>query len=286
MPVSKRFDLTEPSHDLFRHATLHDDTVQQSFCYDIVNKRLFVAQRQNSTDWVNGQLCVTELDFDGNYRGYMHLNGFGHGVSIAAQPVGSTTYLWTEVDIDAESERGVRLARFAWQSGKTLSNTSSALTKHKPVPEGTAMTAAIDPVFNRMAVRYAVAGGGHRYAIFNLAEVAAGNYANRLADFAQPPGPGVSFQGYTLYGSYVYQLRGQSYDEAPEGNTHVSSVDVNTGAEVQSFRTGAGSTLTFREPEGMAVYRTSAGEVRLFLGFASGAAGDRRSNLFYKNVLV
>ncbi|KAK4137501.1 hypothetical protein BT67DRAFT_438761 [Trichocladium antarcticum] len=50
--------------------------------------------------------------------------------------------------------------------------------------------------------------------------------------------------------------------------------------------TSAGKTLTFREPEGMAVYRTAAGQVRLFLGIGSGTAGDRRSNLFYKNVLV
>jgi hypothetical protein len=35
-----------------------------------------------------------------------------------------------------------------------------------------------------------------------------------------------------------------------------------------------------------AVYRTTAGETRLFLGFASGDSGDRRANLFYKNALT
>ena len=50
--------------------------------------------------------------------------------------------------------------------------------------------------------------------------------------------------------------------------------------------TNAGGSLDYREPEGMAVYRTVAGETRLFLGFASGAAGARRANIFYKNVLV
>jgi hypothetical protein len=35
----------------------------------------------------------------------------------------------------------------------------------------------------------------------------------------------------------------------------------------------AGGTRTFREPEGMGAYRTTAGETRLFLGFASGVTG-------------
>jgi hypothetical protein len=59
---------------------------------------------------------------------------------------------------------------------------------------------------------------------------------------------------------------------------------MNTGKVVQGpTLTKAGSTLEYREPEGLAIYKTAAGEVRLFLGFASGVAGDRRSNLFYKN---
>jgi hypothetical protein len=70
-------------------------------------------------------------------------------------------------------------------------------------------------------------------------------------------------------------------------NSEVTSVNMNTGAVVQGpTLTKAGSTLSFREPEGLAIYKTVAGEVRLFLGFASGKAGDRRSNLFYKNVLI
>ncbi len=41
-----------------------------------------------------------------------------------------------------------------------------------------------------------------------------------------------------------------------------------------------------REPEGLAIYRTAAGEARLFIGFATGVEGDRRSSIFYKNALV
>jgi hypothetical protein len=49
------------------------------------------------------------------------------------------------------------------------------------------------------------------------------------------------------------------------------------------------STLVFREPEGMAIYRTTAGETRLFLGFGSRSSiddVDRYANIFSKNVLV
>ncbi|WP_423832557.1 hypothetical protein [Streptomyces manipurensis] len=50
--------------------------------------------------------------------------------------------------------------------------------------------------------------------------------------------------------------------------------------------TKAGSTLHHREPEGLAIYRTDGGEPRLFIGFATGQEGDRRSSIFYKNALV
>ncbi|WP_420082061.1 hypothetical protein ACN6AT_34130 [Streptomyces sp. JL4002] len=50
--------------------------------------------------------------------------------------------------------------------------------------------------------------------------------------------------------------------------------------------TKAGSTLHHREPEDLAIYRTDGGEPRLFIGFATGQEGDRRSSIFYKNALV
>jgi hypothetical protein len=65
----------------------------------------------------------------------------------------------------------------------------------------------------------------------------------------------------------------------------VNCVSLN-GGPLTRVPTNAGGSLVFREPEGMAVYRTVAGEPRLFLGFASGEEGDRRCDAFYKNVLV
>jgi len=121
--------------------------------------------------------------------------------------------------------------------------------------------------------------------VYAIADVHAGSY-NPLADIAQPPGLG-TFQGYAVYGEYLYLLDGEAYSSSnpPPGNAHVSSVSLNGGAFTR-VPTNAGGSLTYREPEGMAVYQTVAGEVRLFLGFASGASGARRADIFYKNALV
>jgi hypothetical protein len=131
-------------------------------------------------------------------------------------------------------------------------------------------------------------------AVWDLDNAVSGNFSSPLVDWKIPnvkddlgAMTGVN-QGYAVYGRYLYLLTGESY-EASGGklNSQVLSMDLNTGELVQGpVLTKAGSTLEFREPEGLAIYKTKDGEARLFLGFASGVAGDRRSNLFYKNVLV
>ncbi|KAK9343371.1 hypothetical protein V1522DRAFT_431718 [Lipomyces starkeyi] len=272
VPSSQRFDLSEPSHDLFRSKSLHDVTVQQSFAFDTFNRRLFVAQRRDGSSDTTGDLCITQLDFDGNYVGYMYLMGFGHGVAFGAQSVGSSTHLWTEVDAKS-SGYGRHLARFKFTS-------VSGATEH---------TCSIDPVYNNLIVRYSLSDGKH-IAVYNLADASSGDFSSPLADFKQPSldSRSPTFQGYTAYGQYLYVITGTSYDlTGGEVNSQVTSINMNTGAITEGpVLTRAGSTLTYREPEGLAIYQTAAGEVRLFLGFASGNVGDRRSNLFYKNGLV
>lgn len=284
----KRFDLPKPSYDLFRHKKLKDKTVMQSLGFDARNKRLFVAQLKNgSASDKNGDLAISQLDFAGNLKGYMYLKGFGHGVSIGVEPSGTSTYLWAEVDPTGASARGTQLARFKFTSGKTLTNKSSALTKYKPVAGSEGVTASIDPVNNRLAMRYKK--GSWRVTVFNLADVKAKKYGNPVADIAQPSQNGETFQGYAVYGRYLYTAYGNAYGKTnpSPGNTKLSTIDLSTGKRVAGPTfSKAGATLTYREPEGLGIFRTGSGEVRLFLGFASGAEGDRRSNLFYKNVLI
>ncbi|KAJ5774114.1 hypothetical protein N7457_009010 [Penicillium paradoxum] len=288
IPTSKRFDLSEPSYDLWRGKSLHDVTIQQGFGFDNTNRRLFVSQRRDGASGTSGDLCITQLDFDGNYVGYMHLTGFGHGVAFGVQAVGSATYLWTEVEANSNGY-GKKLARFKFSSGTTLSSSSSSLKKYAPISGATEYTCSTDPVNNRLIVRHHHSDGKH-ISVFDLDKATAGDFSSPLASFKQPSMNTASsvLQGYAAFGQYIYFLYGESYD-ATGGvvNSDLTAVNMNTGSVVQGpTKTKAGSTLVFREPEGLAIYKTAGGEVRLFLGFASGKAGDRRSNLFYKNALI
>jgi hypothetical protein len=290
VPQSAYFKLNEPSHDLFRHKTLRDDTVQQSFAFDQKNRRLFVAQRKNGTPSEDGDLCITELDFSGNYVGHMYVLGAGHGVAIGAEPVGSNTYLWTEANCKGNGY-GERLARFPWSKGKTIDvgSSSNAATKFKPFPDSTNIICSINGLDQSLVCRYSCSEG-KCLAAFDINKANKGDFSNPLYDVPQPALKGRSdvFQGYVAYGSYIYILSGTSNDvNGGKIDSEITSVDVNTGKIHQGpVYTEAGKSLVFREPEGMGLYTTAAGQPRLFLGFASGKAGDRRCNLFYKNVLV
>ncbi len=284
VPASDRFDLTQPSYDLFRGAMLHESHhVMQGFTFDNVNRRLFVAQLRNGTS--GDDLCVNQLAFDGTLVGSMYLDGAGHGVSIGCEPVGTASYLWMECDSDAtdDSGRGTALARFKFVTGGT-----PAVTKF--LTGSSTISCATDPVNNRLLVRRSESGSMH-YSLYGLTDAAAGNFGSPLAHVAQPVlGDGsVTFQGYSVYGQYLYTLDGTGHADAADIDSYVSCVDLNTGAVVSRALTRAGQSLVYREPEGMAVYRTAAGETRLFLGFGSRSSLDninRYANIFYKDVLI
>jgi len=283
VPTSARFDLAAPSYQLFRMKPLHESHhVMQSFAFDNVNRRLFVAQLQNGSS--GDDLCISRLSFDGTLLGHMHLDGAGHGVSIGVEPVGSASYLWVECDSNSSGDtgRGTALARFKFVDGGTPS-------VQKFLTGSTAITCATDPVNRRLAVRRSEGGTMH-YSIYDLADAAKGNFDNRLAHFAEPStvDTGVTFQGYTLFGAYIYTMDGTVQPDASTINSHVTCIDVNTGDVVSWALTEAGRSLVYREPEGLAIYRTVAGETRLFLGFGSRTSKDslnRYASLYYKNVL-
>lgn len=286
---SERFELSEPSHDLFRHVKLHDTNVQQSFAFDNVNRRLFFAQRRDGSEPDAGDLTITEVDFDGNYVGYMYLKGFGHGVSFAAEPSGKSTYLWTEIDAGS-SGYGTKLTRFKFSSGTSLSSKSEDLPRIDPISDATLYTCSLDPVHEIFVIRYKLKDGSHSFAAYKFDDVKEYDFSNPVASFKQPDidFKAERFQGYAPYGQYLYLLTGDSYSESGDVvNSEVTSIDMNTGKVAEGpVITKAGSTLTFREAEGMAVYQKADGEIRLFLGFATGEAGDRRSSVFFKNSLT
>ncbi|MER5570458.1 teichoic acid biosynthesis protein C [Streptomyces goshikiensis] len=285
--TTKRFALSEPSYDLFRSKNTHGARVQQSFAFDWQNKYLFVATKRSGSSESDGDLCINKMDFDGNYLSYMHLDGFGHGVAFAALPDGSDTELWIEC---ATNKRGygTALAPITYTPNTTLASPAGAAA-YRPISGADEYTCSVDPVYQRMIVRYNTSSG-KRVAVYPLSAFTTRNFGTPLVDFKQPTISGTA-QGYTLYGSYMYYVTGDGYpgDGTPsgDGNTYLTSIDINTGAVKEGpVLTKAGSTLQYREPEGLAVYRTDSGEARLFIGFATGDPGDRRSSIFYKKDLV
>lgn len=306
--ASQRFDLTDGSDELFREIWLQEDRVLQSFAFDNTNKHVYTAQliqagRQlpgetrsytGTERSAQGDLCVTRLDWGGNVIGRMYLLGFGHGVSIAAEPSGNSAYLWTEVEAGAPDSSGAsfgaRIARFKFANGAVLRNDSAALTKFTPVAGSTNTTVAIDPANNRIAHRYRLSGTW-RYSLYDLAQFKAGTFTP-LATVTQPTGLG-TFQGYTSFGQYLYLLDGNPHSEtnpAP-GNTYHTIVDWNTGSKVDRRLTGAGTSLAYREPEGLAIQipdRATPTAARLVTGFASGSSSSapKQASFYYKDKLI
>lgn len=286
------FDLTAPSHDLFVHKKLyHVSRVMQSLAFDNKNRRLFVAQLQPNTKRdadAHGDLCINQLDFHGRWLGHMHVNDCGHGVSFGVEPSGSTSMLWIEGDVKKDSQGhgwGTTLIRVPYAKGRTISS-RDVVPKYRPVIGADHITCATDPYNNRMVVRYLYKGAFH-YGLYNTAAVLASGTSGEppvsLYPHIKQPGGLGTFQGYTVFGDYLYLLDG----DHGKKNAHVSSVSLRTGKSFVRKPTHAGEKRLKhnREPEGLAIYVTRGGTPRLFLGFASGYANGhgRVANVFYKN---
>jgi hypothetical protein len=287
VPGSKRFDLSKPSYDVFRKALLHEKHhAMQGMAFDTENGHLFISQVRDGSS--GDDLCINRLDGSGRVTGTMHLDNAGHGVSIGVEPNGKDSFVWVECDSDANDDggRGTALARFKFVDGEAPSGVRKFFTGSKTV------TCATDPVNKRILVRRKESGSfTYRLYDFDSMDVENGTFTDELARIEQPRlGDGsVTFQGYAVFGSYLYTLDGEGHADPADIDSFVTATDLNTGKVVQRSLTKAGKSLVFREPEGMAVTRTSGGEVRLCLGFASRTSVgdiDRYANVFHKNVLV
>lgn len=275
----KSFDLSAQARTLYTGARLSSATVQQSFTFEPLRGRLFVAQLLAGSAGTAGDLRVTEMDEQGRVLGWMTLLGYGHAVSFGARRARHGGIdLWIEGEANGNGY-GTVLKQVPWQHEAVMERNDSRTTIHRPVPEALEYTCAIDHRHGRMAVRYHT-DEGKRLAILPLREVFEGRVPDRIADFAQPAGLG-TFQGYALDGDDLYTLDGNSYsDENPyPGNTYLSRIDCRTGELVERVHSLTADSLDFREPEGLAI--GPHGRPRLYLGFASGETGDRRSNLYF-----
>lgn len=283
--VDHRFDLDVPAvRWLWGKGSLHESTVLQSFAFDEAHKHLYVLQvTRGGID--SGDLCLNKLDYEGKSLGHMYLRGFGHGVSMGVQNADDgTVWIWTEADSEGGYGQGV--TRFRFTDGAT--RTGEDVKIRKPIPKSANNQPSVCMASKRIAVRYRL-DNKPRYRVWDLDAFVARDYDDPIADIAQSgvhPDPKIPFQGYALYGDHLYQLAGTAYDDttnpfSKKGNAYLSSLDIRSGKLVEQRRTEAGYSLTHREPEGVAI-RHSLKVPRLCLGLASGGAGARRFNIYYK----
>ncbi|GGD73094.1 phage baseplate protein [Paenibacillus nasutitermitis] len=307
IPVSKKFDLSDTDKTVITGKVLADPTLQQGFAFDNTNNHIYMVQITNAGQKlgtetrtygsaersIKGDLTVTKLSADGTILGKMYLIGFGHGVSIGVEPVDTTAYLWTEVDAVADKSEpnngfGTKIARFPFVDNQVLVNTDPSITKYTPVAGADRTTLNIDMANGLLIMRYRLNGTLFHYSAFNLAEVKDGTY-KPLATVDQPKGLGV-FQGFASYGSYLYLLDGTAYNlnTNPTGNTYITTVDLNTGLQVDRAMMNTEKSMLFREPEGMAIQIVGT-TARLCFGFGSYRTSmdtRKHANIFYKDALI
>ncbi|MGW7295663.1 phage baseplate protein [Streptomyces xiamenensis] len=294
------FNLSVAAERWIREQALHNVTVMQSFAFDDVNGHLYAIQVMQGGLRLSGEsaavsgadraargdLCITKLTLAGAKLGHMYVRGFGHGVAIGVEHAGANPWLWTESDANPSSGYGRALSRFRFAGGTVLDSGSSSLAKIRPVPGSTSNQVSIDNLNQLLLLRYRLSGVA-RYRLMNLADVKAG----RFTALYDVPQAGVSdsevFQGFAVLGEHAYQMTGTSYTSesgsnppSGRGNTYLTRLDLSTGTVTQRSRTEAAYSLSFREPEGVAIRLSNPR--RLCLGFASGASGARRFSVYYK----
>ncbi|MEU4394186.1 hypothetical protein [Kribbella sp. NPDC023855] len=282
LPASPRFDLGATPKHLFGPKLLNESHhSMQGFTFDDVNRRLFIVQGENGG--TGADLVINRVSASGSVLGWMAIRGAGHGVSIAAEAVGSTTYIWVECDADENTNdgRGTALARVQFKHGlvrKSIASTAKFFRGSNTI------TAAVDPVNKRLMVRRKE-NGSFYLSVWPLATARYGRASDRLVHVRQPS-VAETFQGYTFYGKYAYLYYGTGQTNPDNINSTIRCLDLNTGKFVGSPAvTRAGSSLVYREPEGIAVHRMDSGRMGLFYGFASrpsGGGANRYANLYYK----
>jgi len=283
--TSPRLSVSSHSHTLYTSKALTENRTQQSFGFDQANRRMFIMQgRQDST---GDDLCLNRVSLSGKPLGTMYLDNAGHGIGFGVEPVGTSSYIWAEARADSTG-RATCLMRFKWIPGTKPANVKYYFQGNRNV------SCSMDPINQHLLVRCIPAGStgtGHVNYLYSL-PFGHPEKMRRLLKFTLPrtlQGIGV-YQGCAPYGRYLYALFGSPQRNTANIDSKLAVVDMHTGLQVGSpVMTYAGKNLPFREPEGVAIYRSLAGTVGLYFGFTSRNFYDGKliySNIYYKNNLV
>lgn len=273
--------------------TSGNTTKLQSFGFDHINQRLYVLQCRKGDSsgssvyhGAHGDLMITQLDYDLNILGTMYLYSCGHGISIGVEPQGAglTPYLWTECGCPPPTGGcadnppvggascdtfGTHVCRFLWSDSASYTyGSSSELVSYSPIHPttgATGMTCHVDYYYQRMVIRYYNTDiSAHSYKVFALSDFIVHDYDNPLISFDEPyvdQNTYGSFQGYAIWGEYLYMLFGDSGDCSSNPNAYVAIYWVNstsTSVDTANIHATNPYTIRYREPEGMAVYLDSS----------------------------
>lgn len=282
LSVASRLSASSAPATMVLHgAKLHDTTIMQGFAYDTKHNVWIASQLTQAgrgglsgTDHARqGNITLTRLSPGGRELGYMFLRGFGHGVSIGVEPIGTKTYIWTEA-LAGSNGYGTAIARFEWRNGATY--TAKDVTVYKMNNLQKHQTPAVDAANNLLVVRYtSEIYGKFRWAYYKLSDVKARNYTAQRR-ITRAPYPDAGVQGWTPNGTGgVIEWAGSAYgpDNPRPGNATLRQVDAS-GKVIKQTLVTAAPDLEHREPEGA----TSIGS-NVCVGFASGPAGQRVANI-------
>ena len=314
--ASLSFDLLASSFPVFSGVGLTHNTVLQSFAFDSVAKKVFVAQitgyteadRRDAGEHARvGDLTINELSWDGVLLGDMKVQGCGHGFAIgAAHNADGGTEIYLEFDADVQPlgsstygdpAYGRMTTHIPYQRGRTYTKTELSAHLHNPRPGSYFNSCTIDPTTDRIAVRYqpVKTDVAKKVAIWSRSDFLGSRYSLALADVALPAVCYTDAQGFTLHGDFLYFLSGKPQTQVCPGTQATSTAKLvkynwRTKTVVQTANTYAYVDLMFREPEGMAIQLVN-GAPRLTFGFAGRTSctdpnAKRTVNIAYKDQLV
>ncbi|MFH8580905.1 hypothetical protein [Streptomyces zaomyceticus] len=300
-------DLSGVSGRLIQTVDLVKNPAPQAIATDTVNGHVFVLQVESSATSPAGNLYLNRIDREtGTVTGSMQLKGFGHGLSMGAEPSGTDTYLWTEVgplhvNYDngvATSAFGKAVTRFKFESGKVLDGALIPAAQKFTPPGSTSGTGpSLDPVNHQVCVMYHKDGKRH-FTRYDSTAAAAGSWIPVGTTFVMPAGEDVTpavpspyplqaklvSQGFTVLGDVVYSYQWAPYDKDNNPTTvpsefpgiaFLTSYSWTTGARLDRQVVTNADGLTRREPEGVATEVDPAtGETRLLFGFSNTVPGE------------
>ncbi|MGW0855660.1 phage baseplate protein [Streptomyces sp. NPDC002690] len=283
MAVTDLIDLAGPWGRVLSGTPLNHEKhtrAPQSMAVDPVTHDLFVVQIRDALEY--GNLCVYRMDRStGRAIDHMHLDGFGHGYQIGAQHIDGTTHLWTEAG-PLSDQFGTRIVRFPYLPGQTVTMSSPVLSEpFSPVPGARFVAPNVDPVFQRLTVRYLTAQG-YLFTQYPIHPVTGQVTWTALRTVAHPlatlvPRLADTFQGFASLGDHLYLYTGN-----PDlDDTYLTALSWTDGSVLAGPRhITAVPGLERREPEGLCIEPMGA-EARLLFGFSGSHTTPREATICF-----